>query len=383
MKKRYILLYNLLFSLFYFENKYALGIFKIDNQSIPYASVLCFATTAITIIFYVTARNCINKVSQRFNELWKLLFILCSLNGVFSIICEGNDSPEILILGLLFGLAYIVAMVVLGYKISNNFSGRIRTLGKVFMFAPGICILLTILTLLYAAYRITQDDWTVPNLAHDWTLRFLIFLITLSEVSPIFACIEVIRKSEDNTHSDTSSQEDEGNSEFDNSQQETVTTRTTNANNIHERHISNDRTAETGNRNVLNCLISVIVFIFVIIGAIIWIATRNENAATDTDEEVYLNDNEAVYKEDDYVNSNNKDEDEYDIVEPLEADEAPPHKLKVTAINGATDPLPPHKTTTYGASHLIDDDPKTGWAIKFKPSENTESPIWEIGRAHV
>lgn len=174
-------------------------------EVVPHA-VWCVAETGIMIAVFIMTKKRISHIASRYNSLWIALLVLCGVAGIFDIMDYGKEESFITLSGTLIVLAMIVVMSVLGYKIARNYDGKIRTIGNVFTFAPGICLIIGLLIMAmlpdsFGEMDTRTYDYGGAYIRYEQSYNTSTIVLTvvmalvsaLMEIIPVGACTEYIR----------------------------------------------------------------------------------------------------------------------------------------------------------------------------------------------
>lgn len=453
-------------------------------EVVPHA-IWCLAETGIMIAVFIMTKKRISHIASRYNSLWIALLVLCGVAGIFDIIDYGKEESFITLLGTLIVLAMIVVMAVLGYKIARNYDGKIRTIGNVFTYAPGVCLIIGLLIMAmlpdsFGELDTRTYDYGGAYIRYEQSFNTSTIVLTivmvivsaLMEIIPVAACTEYIRTTGASDDDLSSNDEPDNISETEAKPDMAVGTEAvaSPSPDISEEKVCNfdDVTEEepSKSRKKKFAIIFSIV-LAVIAGVAIWVYTKSDDKVGNNNiaaEAIYENGRKIIFTSDHKVKFMDEGENEEDVCASSEgrwwmdggvlvcftgegtshfsiidgyeyqgeyrsedgmcyneewvgdqetgglddvgyyptpskgtklksfkwftdiektlketASQDYPvqsHKLDVIAHNGTTEPLPPHKDTTYEADRLVDGNPSTAWAMRFEPSENTQSPIW-------
>ena len=125
----------------YYRLKGILGIIS----KVP-AAVWSLASIGGALALYIPLMNSMKKIVPSVGTLWTLFIVLFCLEEAMGFISE--------VAGLLFSIAEVVIMIILGVKINKSFGGKISTFGTVFW----VCPLIALVTTLILAFCIEGVD---------------------------------------------------------------------------------------------------------------------------------------------------------------------------------------------------------------------------------
>lgn len=174
-------------------------------EVVPHA-VWCLAGTVIMIAVFIMTKKRISSIASRYNSLWIALMVLCGIAGIFDIIYYGKEESFITLLGTLIVIAMVVVMAVLGYKIAHNYDGKVRTIGNVFTYAPGVCLIIGLLIMAmlpdsFGELDTRTYDYGGAYIRYEQSFNTTTIVLTivmtivsaLMEIIPVGACTEFIR----------------------------------------------------------------------------------------------------------------------------------------------------------------------------------------------
>lgn len=453
-------------------------------EVVPHA-VWCVAGSGIMIAVFIMTKKRLARIASRYNSLWTALLVLCGLSGIIGIIDYGREESFVTVMGMLVVIALIAVMAVLGHKIARNYDGKIRTLGNVLTFAPGICLIIGLLIMAmlpdsFGDLDTRTYDYGGAYIRYEQSYNtstivltvVMVIVVALMEIIPVAACTEYIRTTGESDDDPSSEDESDNIPETETTPDLVVETEpvATPSPDISEEKGCNfdDATEEEpfkSRKKKFAIIFSVV--LVVIVGAAVWAYTKSADSVEDNNlaaEAIYEDGRRVIFTSDHKVKFIGEGENEEDVFvategcwwmdgdvlvcftgegtshfsiidgyeyrgeylsedgmchneewvgdqetgglddvgyyptpskgtklksfkwftdvekplkEPASQDySVQSHKLDVIAHNGTTEPLPPHKETTYEADRLVDGNPSTAWAMRFEPSENTQSPIW-------
>ena len=125
----------------YYRLKGILGIIS----KVP-AAVWSLASIGGALALYIPLMNSMKKIVPSVGILWTLFIVLSCLEEAMGFV---SDVAQ-----LLFSIAGVVIMIILGVKINKSFGGKISTFGTVFW----VCPLIALVTTLILAFCIEGVD---------------------------------------------------------------------------------------------------------------------------------------------------------------------------------------------------------------------------------
>lgn len=302
-------------------------------EVVPHA-VWCVAETGIMIAVFIMTKKRISHIESRYNSLWIALLVLCGVAGIFDIIDYGKEESFITLSGTLIVLAMIVVMAVLGYKIARNYDGKIRTIGNVFTFAPGICLItgLLIMAMLpdsFGEMDTRTYDYGGAYIRYEQSYNTSTIVLTvvmalvsaLMEIIPVGACTEYIRTTGESDDDLSSEGESDNISETETTpdlavEPEPVAIQSPGNSDEKVCNFDDATEEEPSKSRKKKFAIVISVVLVVIVGAAVWAYTKSDDSVGDNNlaaEAIYENGRKIIFTSDHKVKFMDEGENEEDV----------------------------------------------------------------------